>query len=46
MVYHAFGLTGSGALDIIGTQALVTLAVASCPCPGRWAPPRAALWQP
>ena len=28
VVYHAFGLTGSGALDIIGTQALVTLAVA------------------
>ncbi len=46
VVYYAFGLTGSGALDIIGTQALVTLAVAPCPCPGRWAPPRAALWQP
>ena len=34
VVYHAFGLTGSGALDIIGTQALVTLAVASLPLPG------------
>ena len=34
VVYYAFGLTGSGALDIIGTQALVTLAVASLPLPG------------
>ena len=34
VVYHAFGLTGSGALDIIGTQALITLAVASLPLPG------------
>lgn len=33
-VYHAFGLAGSGALDIIGTQALITLAVASLPLPG------------
>ena len=33
-VYHAFGLHGSGALAIIGTQALVTLAVASLPLPG------------
>ena len=34
VVYHAFGLTGSSAADIIGTQALVTLAVASLPLPG------------
>ena len=34
VVYHAFGLSGSGAMAIIGTQALVTLAVASLPLPG------------
>ena len=34
VVYHAFGLSGSGAVEIIGTQALVTLAVASLPLPG------------
>ena len=34
VVYQAFGLSGSGAMAIIGTQALVTLAVASLPLPG------------
>ena len=34
VVYHAFGLSGSGAVEIIGTQARVTLAVASLPLPG------------
>ena len=34
VVYHAFGLSGFGAVDLIGTQALITLAVASLPLPG------------
>ena len=34
VVYLAFGLSGFGALDIICTQALVTLAVSSLPLPG------------
>ena len=33
-VYHAFGLTGSSAMSIICTQALVTLAVSNLPLPG------------
>lgn len=33
-MYHTFGLTGNGALDIIDTQVLVTLAVVSLPLPG------------
>ena len=33
-VYHAFGLSGSSAMDIIATQAMVTLAVANLPLPG------------
>lgn len=34
VVYRAFGLTGHGPLEIICTQALITLAVASLPLPG------------
>ena len=34
MVYYAFGLTGSSAVSIICTQALVTLAVSNLPLPG------------
>ena len=34
VVYHAFGLTGSSAVSIICTQALVTLAVSNLPLPG------------
>lgn len=34
MVYYAFGLTGCTPLQLIGTQALLTLAVASLPLPG------------
>lgn len=34
MVYNAFGLTGSSAVSIICTQALVTLAVSNLPLPG------------
>ena len=34
LVYLAFGLSGHGALDLICTQALVTLAVSSLPLPG------------
>lgn len=34
MVYYAFGLTGSSAMSIICTQALVTLAVSNLPLPG------------
>ena len=34
VVYHAFGLTGSSAMSIICTQALVTLAVSNLPLPG------------
>lgn len=33
-VYYAFGLTGSSVVDIIATQAMVTLAVANLPLPG------------
>ena len=33
-VYRAFGLTGYGAAELIGTQALLTLAVSSLPLPG------------
>ena len=34
MVYFAFGLSGSSPLNIIATQALVTLAVSNLPLPG------------
>lgn len=34
MVYLAFGLSGYGPMDVICTQALVTLAVSSLPLPG------------
>lgn len=33
-VYYAFGLSGSSPVEIIATQALVTLAVANLPLPG------------
>ncbi|OUN09979.1 lysylphosphatidylglycerol synthase transmembrane domain-containing protein [Flavonifractor sp. An91] len=33
-VYYAFGLSGASPLEIIATQALVTLAVANLPLPG------------
>ncbi|MCD7948433.1 MAG: flippase-like domain-containing protein [Oscillospiraceae bacterium] len=34
VVYHAFGLREYGALELIGTQALLTLAVSFLPLPG------------
>ena len=48
VVYYAFwSLTGAAGRWTIGTQALVTLAGGlPAPARGRWAPPRAALWQP
>ncbi|WP_297208811.1 lysylphosphatidylglycerol synthase transmembrane domain-containing protein [uncultured Flavonifractor sp.] len=34
MVYRAFGLSGHGVLELLGAQALLTLAVGSLPLPG------------
>lgn len=34
MVYRAFGLSGYGVLELLGAQALLTLAVGSLPLPG------------
>lgn len=34
MVYRAFGLSGHGLLELLGAQALLTLAVGSLPLPG------------
>ena len=43
VVYKAFGLSGHGAMELVGAQALLTLATSSLPLPGAVAPPRAAL---